>query len=119
MYDKSPTESELVAYSDKLGLVELFHEFMCFLMGKRVVLPIVYEDSTSVISLVTKGGGFTRAKHLHARMNLVKESLELRRSLVLWLHTKKMPNDGASKVLEGKAQKAYADFVLGIVSISG
>ena len=88
-------------------------------MGKRVALPIVYQDSTSVISLVTRGGGVTRTKHLRARMNIVKESLELRRSLVLWLHTKKMPADGASNVLEGKAQKAYADFVLGLVSFSG
>ena len=84
----SPTESELVVYSDKLGLVELFHEFVCFLVGRSVALPIVYQDYTSVISLVTRIGGVTRTKHLRARMNLVKESLELGRSLVLWLETK-------------------------------
>ena len=72
-----------------------------------------------MISLVTKGGGVTRTKHLRARMNLVKESLELGRSVVFWLHTKEMPADGASKVLEGKAQKLYADFVLGVVSFDG
>ena len=79
---KCLTESELVAYSDKFCLVKLSHEFVCFLMDKRVALPIVYQDSISVISLVMRGGGVTRTKHLRARMNLVKESLELRRSLV-------------------------------------
>ena len=116
---KSPTESELVAYSFKLGLVQLVWEFMCFLLGKLEKLPITYQDSTSVISLVMRDGGITRMKHLHARMNLVKQSLKLLRSLVEYLSTKEMPADGASKVLEGKAQKAYADFVLGVIVFNG
>ncbi len=50
---KSPTESELVALTDNLSLIELFEEFVNHSMG----IPTIYQDSTSVIVLVTKGGG--------------------------------------------------------------
>ena len=114
----SPTECELVALTDKLRLIGLFHEFVSFLIGKEADVPIVYQDSTSVISLITKGGGMTRTKHLRAQMFIAKELVELREIIVLYLNTKKMPADGASKSLEGKPQKDYTDFVLGLVGFT-
>ena len=39
-------------------------------------VPIVYQDCTAVISLVTIGGGITRMKHMKARKNLDKESVD-------------------------------------------
>ncbi len=56
---KSPTESELVALSDYVGFVELFHEFVSFLISEQLSPPIIYQDSTLVITLVTQGGGAT------------------------------------------------------------
>jgi hypothetical protein len=61
---KSPTESKLVALSDNVGLFELFHEFVSFLVSETLPTPIIYQDSTSVIKLVTQGGGVTRTWHL-------------------------------------------------------
>ncbi len=61
---KSLTEAKPVGLTDNLGLVVLFHEFVTFLAGKRVPLPLVYQDSTSAVTLVTQGGGVTRTKHL-------------------------------------------------------
>ena len=91
----SPTESELVGLTDKLGLVGLFYEFVCFLMGGRIGVPIVYQDSTSVISLITRGGGVTRTKHLRARMFIAKGLIESGDVLVCYLNTKEMPANGA------------------------
>ena len=54
---KSPTDSELIALSDNVNFVELFAEFMAFIMNTKYVKPFVYEDCTAVISLVTEGGG--------------------------------------------------------------
>jgi hypothetical protein len=54
---KSPTESELVALTDNVGFVELFEEFLSFLLNIKERMPIIYQDCTSVIDLVTKGGG--------------------------------------------------------------
>ena len=73
---KSSTEAELVGLTDNIGLVELFHEFISFLFGKPIPTPIIYQDSTSVISLVTRGGGITRTKHMRARVNLGKECFD-------------------------------------------
>jgi hypothetical protein len=56
---KSPTESELVALSNYVGFIELFQEFVSFIISDNLPVPIVYQDSTSVITLVTKGGGVT------------------------------------------------------------
>jgi len=110
---KSPTEAELVGLTDNLGLVELFHEFLSFLYGNPIPLPIVYQDSTSVISLVTREGGVTRTKHMRARVNLGKECFDEKRAIVRYCHTKQMCADGASKVLEGKPYAQFADFVQG------
>ncbi len=46
---KSQMDSELIGLTDNLGLVELFNEFVSFIAGTAVEIPIVYQDSTSVI----------------------------------------------------------------------
>ena len=61
---KSPTEAELIGLTDNLGLIELFHEFLEFLTMKKIDPPTIYQDCNAVVSLVTKGGGQTRTKHL-------------------------------------------------------
>jgi hypothetical protein len=73
---KSPTEAELIALSDNLGLVELFKEFLEFITQSKIPAPVVYQDCSAVVSLVTQGGGKTRTKHLRARMNLAKEMVD-------------------------------------------
>ncbi len=39
-------------------------------------MPTIYLDSTAVISLVMKGGGITRTKHLRARTSLGMEMVD-------------------------------------------
>jgi hypothetical protein len=97
---KSPTESELDALTDNISFVELFAEFFAFIVNEDIKAPTIYQDSTSVISLITKGGGVMRTKHLRMRMNLGKEAPEMNRIIVKYLHTLKMIADGLTKVLE-------------------
>jgi hypothetical protein len=73
---KSPTESELVALTDNLGLKELFHEFVEFIMASLINKPVIYQDSTSVIQMATSGGGNIRMKLMRARMNLAREKVQ-------------------------------------------
>lgn len=47
---KSPTEYELVALTNYIGLVELFDEFVAVVMISPVQIPIIYQDSTSAIT---------------------------------------------------------------------
>jgi hypothetical protein len=98
---KSPTESELVALSHYIGFIELFHEFISFLVSDNLPVPIVYQDSTSVITLVTKGGGVTPTRHLRNRMHLVIEANDEQRLDIQHCNTANMIADGFTKPLEG------------------
>jgi len=69
---KSPTKAELIGLTDNLGLLELFHELLEFLTMKKMDPLTIYQVCNAVVSLVTKGRGQTRTKHLRARMNLGK-----------------------------------------------
>jgi hypothetical protein len=104
---KSHTESKLVALSDYVGFIELFHEFISSIVMEKLPIPIVYQDSTSVITLVTKGGGVTRTRHLRNRMHLVKEAVDEQRLDVHHCGTKEMTADGFSKPLEGSDFKQF------------
>jgi hypothetical protein len=76
---KSTTESELVALSDYMGFLELFQDFILFLISEEMSAPVIYRDSTTVITLVTQGGGITRTRHFCNRMHLVKEAVDAQR----------------------------------------
>jgi hypothetical protein len=53
-----------VALSDNLGFIELFQEFVTFVTNAKVEVPLIFQDNTSVISMVTTGGGMTRTKDM-------------------------------------------------------
>jgi len=111
---KSPTEAELVGLSDNLANVEVFTEFLEFVLNQKLSVPTVYQDNTSVISLVTSGGGITRTKHLHARMNLVREVVVDRKTVkVVYMPAERMVADGLTKVLESSSFIEFAKLVLG------
>ena len=109
---KSPTESELVALTDYISLVESFAEFFGFIINTPVRIPVVYQDSTSVISLVTKGGGIVRTKHLRVRMNLCKEGVEQNKFRITYVPTKRMIADGCTKALEKKEFELFMNCLL-------
>jgi hypothetical protein len=98
---KSPTEAELVALLDNVGFVELFHEILSFILNCAVDIPTVYQENTSVISLVTLGGDKVRTKHLRTRMFLVMEAIKEKKLCVKYVHTSQMSADGLTKILNG------------------
>jgi hypothetical protein len=57
---KSPTNIELVRLLDSLSFVEIFIEFV---INQKLKMSVIYQDNTSVITLVTQGGGIMRTKH--------------------------------------------------------
>ena len=112
---KSPMESELVALTDYIGLVELFAEFAAFITDSPVQIPVIYQDSTSIIALVTKGGGIVRTKHLHVRMNLCKGGLGLNKFRIKHVLTDRMIADGFTKALGNTDFKIFMKYILGDV----
>jgi hypothetical protein len=45
----------LISLTNNLGFIELFQEFVEFLIEKRVNTPIVFQDCSAVVTSVTKG----------------------------------------------------------------
>jgi hypothetical protein len=112
---KSPTEAELIALTDNLGLVELFREFLEFVTQGPVPAPTIYQDCSAVVSLVTKGGGKTRMKHLRARMNLAKEMVDEERAVIVHVKAPEMKADGFTKPYDEAKHKPFARNTLGEV----
>ena len=110
---KSPTDSELIALSDNTQFAELFAEFLAFIMNTKYIKPLIYEDCTAVISLVTEGRGVVRTKHLRVRMELVKQALQDNRIIIEYINTKQMLADGLTKALEGEDFIVFAESMLG------
>ena len=116
---KSPTEAELVALSDNLALVELFSEFVAFVTDSKEIKPVIYQDSTSVITMVTEGGGAVRTKHMRTRMHLVLEAVRQNRAEIRYIGTKGMKADGLSKSLEGLDFVKFRSEVLNLTNCTG
>jgi hypothetical protein len=112
---KSPTEAELVALSDELGFVELFAEFLGFVTNSEPLKPVVHQDSTSVITMVTEGGGATRTKHMRTRLHLVIEAVKEDRIEIKYKNTKEMKADGLTKALGGAE---FVDFRVKVLHLS-
>jgi hypothetical protein len=110
---KSPSEGELIALMDNLGLVLLFRVFLEFETQGPVPIPIVYQDCNAVVTLVTKGGGQTRTKHLRARMHLGKDMIDEERIKVIYAKARDMQADGFSKPYEPAKQGPFSKLILG------
>jgi hypothetical protein len=108
---KSPTEAELIALTDNLGLVELFQEFVDYVTKKTTKMPVIFQDCYAVVTLVTKGGGKLRTKHLRARMNLRKEVVDEGRLKVIYQSAEGMEADGFSKPHDPAEFKRFAKMV--------
>jgi hypothetical protein len=110
----------MVALTDNIGFVELFEEFLSFILNIKQRVPTIYQDSTSVISLVTRGGGVMRTKHLRARMNLGRlEAVTENRIEIVYKHTSEMLADGFSKPLVGENFTKFRNSILGPTKFAG
>ena len=110
---KSPTDSKLIALSDTVQFVELFAEFLAFITNTEITSPIIYEDCTAVITLVTEGGGVMKTKHLRVCMELCRQALQETKFKIEYVNTKQMIADGLTKALEGDEFIEFAENLLG------
>jgi len=110
---KSPMEAEFIALTDNLGFVELFQEFVEFLTMSKQKPATIYQDCSAVVTLVMKGGGITRTKHLRARMNLGREAVEEKRASILHVKAEDMKADGFSKPYDITEHKPFVLMIQG------
>jgi hypothetical protein len=112
MVTRDSTESELVGLSDKLMTVVQCYDFMCA-QGMECEVPNIYQDNTSTITLVTKGGGKYRTKYLRVRQAFVKERCDAGEVTIHYLSTTGMLADMLTKPLQGVLFRELARRVTG------
>ena len=93
----------------------MFHEFIEFITNKQLDMPIIYQDSTSVISLVKERGGVVRTKHLRVRMELCKEALHEKRFNIVYMPTGQMITNCLTKALDGQPFLQFVAALLGML----
>ena len=93
----------------------MFAEFVAFVTNSEQMKPLIYQDSTSVITMVTGGGGVTRTKTMRTRMNLVLEAVKEDRIEIRYVNTKGMEADGLSKSLSGTSFLEFRGKVLNLL----
>lgn len=98
-----------------LGLLSFFSEFIEFITNRKLEIPIIYQDSTSVISLVKEGGGVARTKHLRVHMALCQEALMEQGIVIKYMPTDRMIADCLTKALNGKAFLQLVAALLGMI----
>ena len=101
---RDSTEAELVGVSDKLMNVIQCYDFLMD-QGVECGTPVVYQDNTSTITLVTKSGGKYRSKYLRVRQAHVYEHHCAGDVKVVYLATGEMLADALTKPLQGKLFK--------------
>jgi hypothetical protein len=109
---RDSTEAELVGLSDKLPTVLQCRDFMCG-QGYGANTLEVFQDNTSTISLVTKGGGQARTKYMKVRQAFVKERFDAKEILITFLESGKMKADILTKPLQGNLFKFLAQDITG------
>jgi hypothetical protein len=97
---KDSTESELVGLSDMMMPVMQCADFLKD-QGLRDIVPTIMQDNMSTITLVTKGGGKYRNKHLKVRQALIKERVDKSDIKIEYLPTAMMLADTLTKPLQG------------------
>ena len=97
---KDSTEAELVALSD-LSLDVQWHSEWFESQGYKLKVPLIYQDNSSTITLVTEGGGKFRNKHMRALKAVVLDGYERKDYIIEYIKTEEMIADVLTKPLEG------------------
>ena len=116
---KDSTEAEVVALPDNLVQIECISDFVNKLFGKTEMTikskmkPVVVQDNTSTIRLITENCGKQRTKHLAARLGCIREAAK--EWVVRFIPTDLMLADVLTKA---KSKKIFHSIMAAIMGMS-
>ena len=114
---RDSTESELIALSDLVTDVEWHNEWFEN-QGYNFETPLIYQDNTSTITLVTnESSGKMRNKHLRAQRAAVYEGYERKYYTFEYIRTDDMVADVLTKPLEGMKFHKFSKALLGTITM--
>jgi len=110
---RDSTEAELIALSDLVTDVEWHYEWFES-QGYKLEIPIIFQDNTSTITLVTsQTSGKMRNKHLRAQRAAIFEGYERKDYVFAYISTEEMIADVLTKPLEGMKYHKFSKVLLG------
>jgi len=109
---RDSTEAELVALEGLLLDVEWHHEWFKG-QGCALERPLVHQDNTSTITLVTKGGGKMRNKTMRVKQAVILEGYTNKDYDIDYVHTDSMIADMFTKPLSGMKYHRFKRVLLG------
>jgi hypothetical protein len=99
---KSSCESELIAQSTVGDYTVWLNDFLDELGYKSSESMIMYQDNTSAIRIGSQGTGtFKRSKHIKVRYFWLKELVDMKDLIFIYLNTKEMTPDILTKPVTG------------------
>jgi hypothetical protein len=110
---KDSTEAELVALSDKVMNVLQCYDFLRH-QGVDCEIPRIFQDNTSTITLVTKGGGQYRSKYMRVRQGFVQERYAAGEIAITYMPTGRMLADALTKALQGAVFRFLSRRITGL-----
>jgi len=109
---RDSTEAELVALEALLLDVEWHHEWFKG-QGYDLERPLVHQDNTSTITLVTQGGGKMRNKTMRVKQAVILEGYINKEYDIDYVQTDYMIADMFTKPLSGMKYHRFKRIVLG------
>jgi len=110
---KDSTEAEIIALSDMM-LKVIWHNDWWTGQGKEMEIPTIYQDNTSVISIVENNkNDKLRTKHLRARTGVIREAVVNKDFKLSYCPTKNMVADMLTKPLPASVFYKFAFAIMG------
>ena len=81
--------------------------------GQSIGIPVVYQDNTSTITLITQGGGKFRNKYMRVRQHVLLDLVKKKDVCVRYVTTKDMIADICTKPLQGDHFRFLVSRMLG------
>lgn len=110
---KNSTVAEIVAASDEVSQIELIEGFLSG-QGYKLKPAILYQDNTSAITLMVKGGGKQTNKHVRARIGNMNDMVRRNEIEVQYIPTGEMIADCLTKPLQGSKFAYFTRRILGL-----
>ena len=110
---RDSTEAEMVALENILLDVEWHNEWFVG-QGYKMKAPLIFQDNTSTITLVTKGGGKMRSKTMRVKQAVILEGSQNGDYEMKYVPTEDMVADIYTKLLSGFKLYRFIKIIMGI-----
>ena len=109
---QSSTEAEFYALAEACRELLWINSFL-YEVKEEVQCKVIYQDNTSIFSMIEQDGVSDRNKHIDVKSNFVKKLQQISRTKYVHMDSSDMIADIFTKDLPDESYKRHADSILG------